>query len=159
MEYIETLNFEHDRKVKGLEDKCKGLEHAKRELTGENKKLNDSILHSRLSFEEEIRDVTNRLREEELRKTQFMTKSFEQRLRSVEDAKEVLARKINDLTRQLQDKDHQIQELENEKNDEIERLRMDVSDLEAKLTQINFLYEKSKNDIAQREAALNRNTG
>ena len=50
LEYIETLNFEHDRKVKGLEDKCRGLEQSKRELTTENKKLNDTVLHNRLTF-------------------------------------------------------------------------------------------------------------
>lgn len=59
-----------------MEDKCRGLEQSKRELATENKKLNDAVLHNRLTFEEEIRDVTNRLREEELRKSQFMAKSF-----------------------------------------------------------------------------------
>ena len=52
------------------------MEQSKRELATENKKLNDAVLHNRLTFEEEIRDVTNRLREEELRKSQFMAKSF-----------------------------------------------------------------------------------
>ena len=30
MEYIESLNFEHDRKVKGLEEKAKTLENVKK---------------------------------------------------------------------------------------------------------------------------------
>ena len=50
LEYIETLNFEHDRKVKGLEDKNRGLEQNKREITTENKKLNDAVIHNRLAF-------------------------------------------------------------------------------------------------------------
>lgn len=77
----------------------------------------------------------------------------------MEDAKESLSRKIADLGRQLQDKDRQLQELENEKNDELERLRVDVSDLEAKYSQISYLYDKARNEIAQREATLSRNTG
>ena len=159
LEYIETLNFEHDRKVKALEDKCKALELSKRELTAEAKKLGDAIAHNRLSFEEELRDLTNRLREEELRKTQFMAKSFDQRLRSVEDSKEALSRKIADLGRQLQDKERQMQEAENERADEVERLKLDLADFGAKYSQVSYLYDKAKNEIAQREAALSRNTG
>ena len=159
LEYIETLNFEHDRKVKALEDKAKALELSKRELTAEAKKLGDAIAHNRLSFEEELRDVTNRLRDEELRKTQFMAKSFDQRLRSVEDSKEALGRKIADLGRQLQDKERQMQEAENERADEVERLKLDLADFGAKYSQVSYLYDKAKNEIAQREAALSRNSG
>jgi hypothetical protein len=70
----------------------------------ENKKLNDIVLQNKIAFEEELRDITNRLREDELRKSQFMAKSFEQRIKSVEEAKEAQMRRVQDLTRQLQDK-------------------------------------------------------
>ena len=56
------MNFEHDRKVKSLEEKCKVSENFKRELTMDNKKLNDIAMQNKIAFEEELRDITNRLR-------------------------------------------------------------------------------------------------
>ena len=42
----------------------------------ESKKLNDILISNKLTFEEELRDVKNRAREEEIRKNQAATKSF-----------------------------------------------------------------------------------
>jgi hypothetical protein len=83
----------------------------------ENKKLNDMLISNRLQFEEQIRDMKNRSRDEEVKKAQFLTKSFEQKLKSVEDGKEGLTRKLQELHRSLQDKDAKILELEGEFED------------------------------------------
>lgn len=37
-----------------------------------------------MNFEEEVRELTSRMRDEEQKKMQLLTKSFEQRLRSSE---------------------------------------------------------------------------
>lgn len=63
------------------------------DLTLENKKLNDIIISNKLNFEEEIREVKNRAREEDLRKHQQFVRSHEQKIKVVEEAKEVLIRK------------------------------------------------------------------
>ena len=49
----------------------------------DNKRLNDLITTSKINFEEEVRELTNRMRDEELKKVAFLTKSFEQRIRSL----------------------------------------------------------------------------
>ena len=54
------------------------------ELALESKKLNDILISNKLTFEEELRDVKNRAREEEIRKNQAATKAFEQRLKVLE---------------------------------------------------------------------------
>ena len=59
----------------------------------ENKKLNDIIISNKLNFEEEIRDIKNRARDEDIKRSQQMAKSFEQKLNMVEEGKEVLIRK------------------------------------------------------------------
>lgn len=71
----------------------------------ENKKLNDIIISNKLNFEEEIRDIKNKARDEEIKRTQQMTRSFDQKLKMVEEAKEVLLRKNQELLRALQDKE------------------------------------------------------
>lgn len=78
----------------------------------ENKKLNDLLISNRLQFEEQLRDIKNRAREEEVKKAQYLTKSFEQKLKGVEDGKEGLGRKLQELHRLVQDKDAKILELE-----------------------------------------------
>lgn len=61
--------------------------------------------------------------------------------------------------RQLQDKDRLIQELEREKVNELERARLEISDLMAKNSQMNMLYEKVKNELAQKSNYIAQNSG
>lgn len=50
----------------------------------ENKKINDILISNKLNYEEEIRDIKNRARDEEIKKIQSITKSFEQKLKILE---------------------------------------------------------------------------
>jgi hypothetical protein len=50
----------------------------------ENKKLNDILISNKLSFEEEVRDMKNRLRDEEVKRSQQLTRSFEQKFKMSE---------------------------------------------------------------------------
>jgi len=59
----------------------------------ENKKLNDILISNKLSFEEEIRDVKNRAKDEEVKRVQQMSRTFDQKIKMVEDSKELLIRK------------------------------------------------------------------
>ena len=77
-------------------------------MTAENKKLNDLLISNRLQFEEQIRDIKNRARDEEIKKAQYLTKSYEQKLKLVEDGKEPLTRKIQELMRSIQDKESKL---------------------------------------------------
>ena len=83
----------------------------------ENKKLNDIIISNKLTYEEDIRDIKNKAREEEVRKSQAIAKSFEQRLKVLEEGKEAIMRKNQELLRALQDKDRQLQDMQNETNE------------------------------------------
>lgn len=42
----------------------------------ENKKLNDILISNKLNYEEEIRDLKNRARDEEMKKAQNMAKAY-----------------------------------------------------------------------------------
>lgn len=53
----------------------------------ENKKLNDLLISNRLQFEEQLRDIKNKARDEEIKKAQYISKSFDQKLKSIEDGK------------------------------------------------------------------------
>ncbi len=119
-------------------------------MTLENKKLNDIIINNKLNFDEEIRELRNRAREEELKKHQQIMRSHEQKLKVLEEGKEVLARKNQELQRLVQERERVIQEMEAEKNEEINRLRSDNSDIEHKMNQLNYLVSKYKSDLAEK---------
>ncbi len=54
------------------------------DLALENKKLNDILISNKLNFEEEIRDLKNRSRDQEMKKAQNMAKTFEGKIKMVE---------------------------------------------------------------------------
>ena len=61
----------------------------------ENKKLNDIVISNKLAFEEEVRDLKNRVRDEEIKKIQQITKGYEQKLKMMDESKEAIIRKSN----------------------------------------------------------------
>ena len=58
--------------------------------------------------------------------------------------------------RALQEKDRQIQELDSEKNEEIGRLRQDLSDQNSQLNHLNHLVNKLKSEISEKDSMLGR---
>ena len=122
----------------------------------ENKKLNDIIISNKLNFDEEIRELRNKAREEELKKHQHIMKSHEQKVRVMDESKELLARKNQELQRALQERERALQEIEADRNEEVSRLRGDNSDLEHKLNQLNFLVNKYKGELAEKDSLLGR---
>lgn len=61
----------------------------------ENKKLNDILISNKLAFEEELRDLRNKARDEELKKNQMLSKTYEQKLKVLDESKEAVIRKNN----------------------------------------------------------------
>lgn len=56
----------------------------------------------------------------------------------------------------LQDRERIIQELEGEKNEEINRLHADNAELDHKIHQISYLMNKYKSELADKENLIGR---
>lgn len=106
--------------------------------------MNDLLISNRLQFEEQIRDIKNKARDEEIKKAQYLTKSYEQKLKVVEDSKEGLNRKIQELMRIVQDKDSKLMEVERGYEDEIARVTQDRNDIQEQIPQLNYVISKLK---------------
>ena len=74
--------------------------------------MNDILISNKIAFEEEVRDIKNRARDEEIKRVQQLTKGYEQKLKMMDESKEGIIRKNNEILRALQEKDRQIQELD-----------------------------------------------
>jgi hypothetical protein len=69
--------------------------------------LNDILISNKLTFEEEIRDLKNRMRDEEFKRMHQINRSYEQKIKMIEESKEVIIRKNQELLRALQDKERE----------------------------------------------------
>jgi regulator of replication initiation timing len=122
----------------------------------ENKKLNDLLISNKLQFEEQLRDTRNKARDEEIKKAQYLTKSYESKLKMFEDGKEGLNRKIQELIRIVQDKESKIADLERDFEDENAKLRQDRSDSLEQINELNYLLSKVKSELADKDNMIGR---
>lgn len=88
--------------------------------------------------------MKNRSRDEEIKKAQYLTKSFEQKLKLVEDSKEGLNRKIQELVHLLQDRDTKLMDQERNYEDENGKLRQDITSMQEQVNQLNYIVNKLK---------------
>jgi hypothetical protein len=89
----------------------------------------------------------------------FLSKSSEQKLKMTQDAQEILNKKNLNLLKTIQEKDRQMQELENVYNVEKAKLQQDIADLNSKNTQISFMLDKLRNDLNAKNAMIDRSVG
>jgi hypothetical protein len=74
----------------------------------------------------------------------------------LEDGKEGLNRKIQELIRLVQDKESKIAEMERDFEDENSKLRQDKADSMDQINQLNYLLSKVKNDLAEKDNMIGR---
>ena len=60
------------------------------------------------------------------------------------------------MLRTLQDKDRQLQDIQNEQNEEIAKYRQDNADLQQQVNHLNYLVGKLKSEIADKDMMLGR---
>lgn len=158
-EYVETLTFEYERKVKNLEERLKVAENSRKDLGMDNKRLNDLLNNNKMSYEQELRDTISRVRDEENKKYVFLSKSSEQKLKMSQDAQDALNKKNLNLLKVIQERERQMQELENGQNVEKAKLLQDIADLNSKNNQLNFMLDKLRNDLNAKNAMIDRSVG
>lgn len=76
---------------------------------------------------------------------QLANRSFEQRLKALEDNKEAISRKCQEYMRLVQERDRQLEDMTMGRSDDAEKLRQEIGDLNAKIHQITFINDKLKN--------------
>ena len=117
----------------------------------ENKKLNDMLISNRLQFEEQIRDTQNKARDEEIKKVQYLTKSYESKLRMFEDGKEGLNRKVQELIRIVQDKESRMADMERNFEDENAQMRQDRENHGEQINQLTYMLTKVKGELSDKD--------
>lgn len=100
--------------------------------------------------------MRNKARDDEIKKAQYLTKSYESKIKMVEDGKEGLSRKIQELIRVVQDKESKIVELQRDFEDENAKLRQDRNDNAEQINQLNYMLSKVKNELIDKDNMIGR---
>ncbi len=75
----------------------------------------------------------------------------------IEESKELMQRKNNELLRNLQDKERTFNEYESDRADELHKMRQDNSDLQQQINHQNFLISKLKSELSEKDNQFGRN--
>jgi len=153
---IRELNREWEGKLFRSDDKLRERERTIAELEAELRSLADHNQRLKVEFEEETRRQIASAKDEERTRWQIVIKDLESQIRSLNDERDVLARKNQDLMRDCSIKERQIQDLRVSHEIEGSRLANEISDLRNHISILNSNNEKLRNDLINKEAMLNR---
>jgi len=164
---LETQRADYETRLRDLDrdwgNKFGRLEHELldkdrlvAELEAELRNLTDHITQMKLDYEEELRRQVILVREEELHKFQGVIKGLEVRLHQSENERNLLAKKNQDLVREVHIKERQIQDLKMHFENEIARFRADIDELRNQVNALNAANDRLRTDLAARENAISR---
>ncbi len=100
--------------------------------------------------------MRNKARDEEIKKAQYLVKSYEQKIKLAEEGKQLVSRKVTELLKDIQEKEHVIVQIEREKNDDITKLQQDNADLNQQKSHLNYLLNKAKGELSDKDSLIGR---
>lgn len=170
-----TIIKDFQSKLGSADDKIKFLTQKNFELEVEIKSLNSQIIQIKASGQEELNDLELALREEESLKYDQMVENFESRVKNLEDSRDALNKKNQDLAynlkfteKKLNDqllvKDSEINSSKSENSDlskqlqkalnTIENLRCELSSARHEIEKVNSENEDLNKCIAERKVVF-----
>lgn len=149
-------NRQWEARVYQSEDRLRDREREIAELEAELRGLADHNNRLKLDYEEEIRRQVNLAREDEKTRWQLVIKDLEAQIRIQDDERDVLARKNQDLVRDISIKERQIQDLKVTHDIELSRQESEISDLRNHLSSLGTTNDKVRNDLLNRESVIGK---
>jgi len=153
---IRDVDRDWTNKYGRLEEVLRDKERLIAELEAELRKMSDHITQLKIEYEEELRRQVMLVREEENHRFQVALKNLEAKLYQVENERDLLIRKNQELVRELHVKERQIQDLKMHFEAEIVRYKGEITDLRNQISGLMGTNEKLRSDIAARETTISR---
>lgn len=129
--YILIKDFQN--KLGLSEEQVMGLKQINFELETEIKSLKNQIIVIKSQHQEELNDLELALREEESLKYDQMVQNFEARIKNLEDSREVLNKKTQELTQSSRFTEKKLSDQLSSKESESNSLKTENSDLKQQL--------------------------
>jgi predicted nucleic acid-binding Zn-ribbon protein len=155
-EEVKEISRDYESKLESAEDLIHQLRGNKDALEKEISNLRASINQLKVSHRDEISDAQDKVREEETQKFNNTLRNLEQRMKSVEEARETLTKRNQDLQREM---------LRNEKRNmeqilsleaTVNHLRDDKAELQDQLHNALNTIEMLRNEIQMNNSTIER---
>lgn len=156
VEELDRATSDFETRIKGLEDKTRGLLAAKNQAEDEVRRLTELVKRTRMEAEEHTKEVVIRVQEDEYRKYMANLKALESKMRASEEAREVLSRKTQEQTKQLQELTRRYDDNELEYQNELARFKQDKNDLENQIRQADIMIGKYRSEISSKDNMCSR---
>jgi len=154
--HVRQITSEWDSKQRRLDDSIREKDRIIAELEAELRAMTDHISKLKVEFEDEIRRQINLTREDEKNRWQMVIKDLEAQIRETQDEKESALRKNQDVIRDLQTRERQLQDLRIQYDGDVARLKNEANDLRRQLEMANVNIDKLRNEVTTRDAHIGR---
>ena len=153
---LRKLNQEWDLRFHDLEEKFFAIENVRKELEQENAALRENIGNLKIDHQERLRQIEHDIREDEHDKYVAAVRALEVKLNQAEQSRELLHRKNTKLIHELEAKERDLHDQYIGMENEINKLRMENTDLINDLNTANVTIDKLKADLLLRENSLHK---
>ncbi|CAG9319021.1 unnamed protein product [Blepharisma stoltei] len=155
-EIIEEVKKEAQTKIKAADDSLSYLKKAKEEMESETKSLRTQISHMKISYHDSMVKLENKVRDEETSKFNATLKGLESRMKSLEEARDVLTEKNKDLQREVVTNEkkrlEQILSLEKAVN----QLREEKGEFQRAAQKLQMANENLKNELIEIKGSIEK---
>lgn len=143
-------------KLKIAEESLNYLKNIKDELEHENRNQRNQISSMKMSHNEQLIQIENRIRDEENTKFSILIKNLEKRMKAVEESREILTEKNNELQQEIFYNDKNSHEQINNLEKLTNQLRDDKNDMQRSLQRSQIIIENTKNELNELRSNLDR---
>jgi len=153
---LRDLDREGGIRYAKLDEKLRDRERTIAELEAELRKMADHISHLKIQYEEEIRRQIALVREDEQHRYHIALKTLEGKMQQVQDERDLLIRKNQELIRDVHLRERQIQDIRIQFEAEAARLKNDINELRNQVSLLNSTGDKLRNELNARDSTIHR---
>jgi chromosome segregation ATPase len=154
--HLDSIKREYNGKIQQLEDKCKHLLVANDEFQRELVKVHSEMEADRQGHLQDMKRVEHSVVEEQERRHLGPMRDLEMRLRTSEESRDLLEKRIEDIFGEMNARERNYREAQNQYESEINRLRMENERIRNEQGNSSLMIEKLRVDLGKKEASLSQ---
>ncbi|CAG9329321.1 unnamed protein product [Blepharisma stoltei] len=156
LQEVFEINRDFTNKLEDAEESLRNLRTAREALENENKTLRGQIAQLKSNHQEALTEQDFKIREEETTKFNTTLKGLETRMRSIEESRENLNKRNQDLQREIMQNDKRASEQILALETTINQLREERTELQRQLAKANATIESLRGEVYMLNTNLDR---
>lgn len=148
---IRENNLDWERKLRKSEDQLRESARTINELEQKNRLLSDHVAKLKSDHEEQVRMVALNVRKDEYEKHLIIQRQTESKLAAIEESRDALHKKVEDLVRELQQRERESTETRIHLDQEISRHKSEINELRNQLSMTSNNLDRLKGDLIHKD--------